>query len=37
MLGLHRRRVAERALYLGASGEDAIKAGAAVRSLPVLP
>jgi lysozyme len=37
MLGLHRRRVAERALYLGASGEDAIKAGAAVRALPVLP
>jgi lysozyme len=37
MLGLHRRRVAERALYLGASAEDAIKAGAAVRALPVLP
>jgi lysozyme len=31
MLGLRRRRAAERALYLGATGEEAIKIGAAVR------
>lgn len=34
MLGLYRRRVSERALFLGASGEDAYKQGQYVKALP---
>lgn len=34
MLGLYRRRVSERALFLGASGVDAYKQGQAVKALP---
>lgn len=34
MLGLYRRRVSERALFLGASAEQAYAEGQAVRALP---
>lgn len=34
MLGLHRRRVSERAMFLGAAADQAIQAGQAVRTLP---
>lgn len=34
LLGLYRRRVSERALFLGASGEDAYKQGQYVKALP---
>lgn len=34
MLGLYRRRVSERALFLGASGADAFEAGQRIKALP---